>query len=102
MPAYWVKVVGQSRSTRVICEADADIDTLARAIKHEFAHTFESMDVTQIVVKSTDGVVLSPLELVGNPEIIRECQFLVDEPPRPIVPVRRLVPSPQHGAHLLI
>ena len=82
MPLYWVKVIGQSRPTKVLCGEDADIDTFTRAIKREFAQTFAYVDVHQIVVKSPDGVALEPDVIIGtlNVGLSKNDAFLVPPP----------------------
>jgi len=66
MPSYWVKVIGLESPAKVQCDSNDDIDDLKKAIKREFSPRFDSVPIDEIVVKSPDGVPLSPEKIIGN------------------------------------
>jgi len=66
MPSYWVKVIGRASPAKVQCDSNNDIDDLKEAIKRKFSPMFDSVSIIQIVVKSPDGVPLSPEKIIGN------------------------------------
>ena len=77
MPTYWIKLYRGTVKRQVVCDADANINTLKEVVKRTVAPRFDDVSILEIFVKTPHGVALSPHELVGNPEPVQGCHFIV-------------------------
>ncbi len=80
MPRYWVKIDCNGTPSTAECDIDDDIDTLKEKIQAKFAPMFNLVPIVKIVVKNTDGEILSPLETLGDRLLIDNCHFIVNVP----------------------